>query len=68
VTGRVVRDPVSGEVAVRTHFDPVMFPRLVWLIVSPTLGARNAGEDEVDESWVVLWTPDEGDVSDAAEG
>lgn len=61
--GRVLRNTVSGEVALRTHFptDNPQFARLAWLVSHPSLGARNAPESEVSgDDWVELFSPEVG--------
>lgn len=57
-TGTIKRDPVSGAVAIRTHFDetnPQLAP-LAWLVADPKMGARHATSAEVAE-WDDLYTP-----------
>lgn len=57
-TGTVKRDPVSGAVAIRTHFDesnPQLAP-MAWLIATTNIGPRSASSSEVAE-WDDLFTP-----------
>lgn len=57
-TGAVKHDPVSGAVAVRTHFDeinPQLAP-MAWLVADPKMGARHASSIDVAE-WDDLYTP-----------
>lgn len=57
-TGAVKRDPVSGAVAIRTHFDesnPQLAP-MAWLIATTNIGPRSASSSEVAE-WDDLFTP-----------
>ena len=48
--GDVKRDPVSGDVAVRTTNDEAARPNRVWLVATTTRGARFATTAEV-EAW-----------------
>ena len=57
-TGAVKRDPVSGAIALRTHFDesnPQLAP-MAWLIATVNTGPRTAPSTEVAD-WVDLYTP-----------
>lgn len=54
----VKRNPANGNVAIRTMFDPEMFPDNVWLIATPTAGAKTASAAECDD-WDDLYTPPE---------
>lgn len=56
--GHIKRDPASGAVAIRTHFDesnPQLAP-MAWVVASPKVGARNAATTEVD-GWDDIYTP-----------
>lgn len=56
--GSIKRDPDTGAVAVRTHFDesnPQLAP-MAWLVGSITMGSRHATSTEVDD-WDDLYTP-----------
>lgn len=56
--GHVRRNTVTGAVAVRSIFDPSMFPELVWLIATTGSGAKNGTQSDVDGAdWVDLYTP-----------
>lgn len=57
--GHVKRDPVTGDVALRTHFpeDNPTLGRLAWLIGSQTMGSRHGVTSEVD-SWDDLYVPE----------
>ena len=62
--GHVLRNTVTGEVALRTSFamDNPQFVRLAWLVSHPNLGARNASEGDVGgPDWVDLFVPEEGE-------
>ena len=39
-TGHIKHNVETGAVAVRTVFDPVQFPNMVWLIASTGNGAK----------------------------
>lgn len=56
--GHVKRDPATGSVAVRTHFDESLpqLAHLAWLVATPHMGPRNAPSTEVD-GWDDLYTP-----------
>lgn len=64
VSGHVKRNPVTGAVAVRNHFpdDDPDFAGLLWAVVSPRVGARNASTAEVAE-WDDLYVPTSEDGS-----
>ena len=58
-TGTVKRDPITGSVALRTHFDETV-PQLAgmaWLICTVNIGPRSAASSEV-ESWDDLYVPE----------
>lgn len=56
--GHVKRDPTTGSVAVRTHFDDSnpQLANLAWLIATVNVGPRTAPSSEVAE-WADLYTP-----------
>lgn len=56
--GTIKRDPATGAVAIRTHFDetnPQLAP-MAWIVASIKLGSRQASSAEVAE-WDDLYTP-----------
>ena len=56
--GSVKRDPDTGAIAVRTHFDeanPQLAP-MAWLVSTIALGPRHAPSTEVAD-WDTLYTP-----------
>lgn len=58
--GHVKRDPISGEVAVRTGFpmgDTADTRKLEWLCAGWATGPRNTETGEVD-GWDDIYTPD----------
>lgn len=57
-TGTIKRDPVSGAVAIRTHFDETnpQLASLAWLVATVGSGPRSATSAEVAE-WDDLYTP-----------
>lgn len=57
-TGHVKRNTTTNAVAVRTTFDPDQFPRMVWLIATPDLGALNGTDADV-AGWDDVFTPPE---------
>lgn len=57
-TGAIKRDPATGSVAIRTHFDeanPQLAP-MAWLVGSITMGSRQAPSTEVAD-WEDIYTP-----------
>lgn len=54
--GHVLRDPATGSVAVRTGFDALQFPNMVWLVATTGMGALNASHEDV-AGWADLYTP-----------
>lgn len=53
VQGHVKRNPVTGEVGLRTQFPEginAQLDAMAWLIATPTQGSRHATTDEVT-SW-----------------
>ena len=57
-TGSIKRDPTTGAVAIRTHFDesnPQLAP-MAWLIATTNIGPRTVGSDAVAD-WDNLYTP-----------
>lgn len=60
VTGTVRRDPATGAVALRTHFDESnpQLAGMAWLICTVNIGPRSAASAEVD-GWDELYVPDE---------
>lgn len=55
--GHVKRDPVTGAVAIRTHFDesnPQLAP-MAWLVATMNLGPRTCPSSEVAD-WDDLYT------------
>lgn len=57
-TGHIKRDPNSGAVAIRTHYDeanPQLAP-MAWLVATIGMGPRHATSVEVAE-WDDLYTP-----------
>lgn len=60
-TGHIKRDPVTGSVAIRTHFDESV-PQLAgmaWAISTVNIGPRSATSDEVAD-WDDLYVPEAG--------
>lgn len=55
-TGHIKHNVETGAVAVRTVFDPVQFPNMVWLIASTGNGAQNARDSDV-LGWDDLFVP-----------
>lgn len=56
--GAIKRDPASGAVAIRTHFDesnPQLAP-MAWLIATTNIGPRSAPSSEVAD-WDDIYTP-----------
>lgn len=61
----VKRDPVTGDVAIRTVFPLSDIPQralMEWLIASATTGPRHVASAEV-QNWDDLFTPDESQVA-----
>lgn len=58
--GHVKRDPATGAVAVRTHFDESIpqLAEMAWLVADPTLGPRHTTTATVN-TWHDLHTPPE---------
>ena len=55
-TNHIKRNPVTGDVAIRTIFHPDIFPDNVWLIATSGAGAKNVGADAVAD-WEDLYVP-----------
>lgn len=56
--GHIKRDPISGAVAIRTHFDESI-PQLAgmaWQVATADLGPRTTTSSEV-EGWDDLYIP-----------
>ena len=49
-------NPATGDVAIRTIYDDVQFPKMSWLIATSGTGAQNASHAEVN-GWTDLVTP-----------
>jgi len=60
-TGTVKRDPVTGAVAIRTHFDESVpqLAGLAWLVATTNVGSRSATSAEVD-GWDDLYVAEAG--------
>ena len=62
--GHVLRNTVTGEVALRSHFDadnPALV-RLAWIVSHPMHGPRMApASDVAGDDWVDLFVPEEGE-------
>lgn len=58
-TGTIKRDPITGSVAIRTHFDDTnpQLAGLAWLIGTPNLGPRSGTNTDVAD-WDVLYDPE----------
>jgi hypothetical protein len=62
--GHVKRNPLTGEVALRTHFpeDDPQLAVLAWSVIAERVGARSAQTSDVAE-WDDLFVPDSEDGS-----
>lgn len=60
-TGHIKRDPITGAVAIRTHFDETnpQLAAMAWQIATVNVGPRSAASAEVD-GWDDLYVPEAG--------
>ena len=61
VQGHVKRNPVNGDVAVRTQYPEGISPEMdamAWMVTTASRGPRMVGTDEV-QSWVDVYVPEE---------
>jgi len=56
-TNHALRDPATGDIAIRTIFHPDIFPDNVWLVATSGAGAKNVGAAYV-EGWEDLYVPE----------
>lgn len=59
VQGHVKRNPSTGDVALRTRYEPTndKLAAMLWLVSSPVTGVKYVGDDFVD-GWDDLFTPE----------
>lgn len=60
-TGHVKRNPSTGDVALRTRYQPTneKLESMLWLVSSSVTGVKYVGDDVV-AAWDDLYTPDQG--------
>lgn len=58
-TGHVLRNPETGDVALRTRYEPTneKLANMMWLVSSSTRGVKYVGEDFVD-GWDDIFIPE----------